>query len=197
MKKNFIILILLNSIIVQGQIEFKGTVKTYEDSLEIPFAIICIDTIDTFKGYSIHQPIDSTNTNWNGNFSIKTEYSGKLNLIIAFMGCVPLTIKNIEVKKNKKVIDFGDIYLPNRGQWVEGYNPPEGESKKEARQRRKKWKKNKELVPINWAGFSPDFFEPYKGMDTIYLEYPLNGMKREFQIKNESLIIDYKEFIKE
>ena len=196
MKTIFTILVILNSIIVLGQIEFKGTVKTYEDSLEIPFAIICIDSIDTFKGFSLHKPIDSTNTNWKGNFTLTTNYSGKLNLIIVSMGCVPLTIKNIELG-NKMAFDFGNIYLPNRGQWFEGYKAPEGETKKETRKKLKEWRKNNEPVPINWAGFSPDFFEPYKGMDTIFLEYPISRTKKLFRIKDESLIIDYKEFIKE
>ncbi|MCF8369677.1 MAG: carboxypeptidase-like regulatory domain-containing protein [Bacteroidales bacterium] len=196
MKKYFIIFIILNSIIAHGQIEFRGTVKTYEDSLKIPFAIICVDTIDTFKGFSNRKPIDSTKSNAEGNFSIKTKYSEKLNLIVAFAGYVPLTIKNIEIENNR-VIDLGNIYLPNRGQWIEGYKPPEGETKRETRKKRKEWRKNNEPVPINWAGFSPDFFESYKGMDMVYLEYPINGIVKEFQIKDESLIIDYKEFIKE
>jgi len=116
-------------------------------------------------------------------------------LIVAFVGNVPLTIKNIEIENNG-VIDLGNIYLPFRGQWVEGYKPPEGETKKEARKREKNWRKKNEPVPINWAGFSPDFFDPYRDKDTIHLEYPLNGTLKEFQIKQESLIIDYKEFLK-
>ncbi|MCD4773317.1 MAG: carboxypeptidase-like regulatory domain-containing protein [Bacteroidales bacterium] len=191
------ILILLNSVFVTGQIVFKGKVKTYEDNQEIPFSLICIDTIETFKGFSIHKPIDTTITNRNGNFIITTNYRKELNLIFAYMGYVPLTVKNIEIEKNNREIDFGIIYLPHRGQWVEGYKPPEGETKKETRKKLKEWRKNNEPVPINWAGFSPDFFEPYKGMDTIYMEYPESGSQKEFQIKNESLIIDYKEFMKE
>lgn len=195
MKTIFTILVILNSLVVLGQNEFKGTVKTYEDSLELPFALICIDTIDTFKGFTVHIPIDSTNSDKQGNFSITTNYPEKLNLIISFMDYVPLTIKNIEIENNT-VIDLGNIYLPNRGQLVEGYRPPEGETKTEARKREKKWKKSNELVPTNWAGFSPDFFDSYRDKDTIQLEYPLNGTLKKFQIKQESLIIDYKEFIK-
>ena len=105
-----------------------------------------------------------------------------------------LTISNIKIDKGNQEIILGDIYLPYRGTWSEGYQPPEGETKKEARKRQRKWKKNNETLPINWAGFTPDFFEPYAGMETIYLDYPPSGMEKEFQIKEENLIIEYSEF---
>lgn len=207
MKILSIILIVLNSILVLGQkelnslfsheqTELRGTLKSYEDGLVLPFANICIDTYDSFKGSSYYRypPMEETNTNEKGNFSITTKLSGKVSLHALYIDYVTLTIKNIEIEKNKNVIDLGIIYLPYRGQWGEGYKPPKGKTKKEARKSRKDWRKE---GLINCSGFSPDFFEPYKGMDTIYLEYPLNGTKKEFQIKGESLIIDYKEFIKE
>ena len=197
MKIIVFILVLLNSLIVTGQIVFKGKVKAYEDNQEIPFSLICIDTIETFKGFSIHKPINTTTANRNGDFSITTNYRKELNLIFTIIGYVPLTIKNIEIEKDKVEIDIGIVYLPFRGQWVEGYEPPKGETKKETRKKRREWRKNNESFPINWAGYSPDFFEPYKGMDTIYMEYPKSGLQKEFRIKNESLIIDYKEFMKE
>ena len=104
MKTTLTISIVLFSLIVSGQIVFTGTVRDYENKEVLPFALVCADTIDIFKGFSIHKPIDTTNANLNGDFVLETQYRKNINLIISFIGYIPLTISNIKIDKGNQEI---------------------------------------------------------------------------------------------
>lgn len=196
MKTFITIVMILYSVTISGQIIIEGTVRDYRTKETRPYALICVDTIDTFVGTSIHKPICTTRAKEDGTFKIETKYRSKINILIVDYEHVSLTIKNVSQENKNQKIDLGDIYVPYRGLYAEGYKPPVGRTRGETRKLTRNWRKNNEPAPTNWAGYSNDFFESFKEMDSILLEYPKNGEKKEFQIKDETLIIRYEEFCK-
>jgi hypothetical protein len=196
MRNLLFLFLILSSLSVSGQIVINGNVKDYHSKETLQGILIYADTIDFYRDKCSLILLDSTHTNSNGYFNLKTNYTQSINLTFSFIGYVSLTIKNIDITEKNQTIELGDIYLPFRGQWIEGYKIPEGETKKEARKRRKEWEKNGGLAPINWAGYSNDFLDSFQGKDNAYIEYPISGSEKYFQRQDIHLIIDYKEFIR-
>jgi hypothetical protein len=189
-----VIIFILLSISVSGQLIITGIVKDYHNQEILPFVSINADTIFYNREKFTLLPPDTATTNLSGCFAIKIKNPKLVNLTFDFIGYVPLTIKSINVEAQNQYIDLGVIYLPFRGHWIEGYKPPKGDSNRQLnRKQRKEWRKSG--IP-NWGGYVDDFLEPYQGKQNIIIEYPLKGSNKNIQLKGERLIIDYEEFIK-
>jgi hypothetical protein len=189
-----LLLLIFLSTTVSGQLTITGIVKDYHSREILPFISINADTIFYNREKLTLVTPDTATTNRNGSFRLKIKNPKLLNLTISFIGYVPLTIKNINVNEHNENLNLGDIYLPFRGQWTEGYRRPNGETyRKTSRKHLKEWRKSE--MP-NWGEFVDDFIKPYQGKENILIEYPLKGSNKHFQLKGERLIIDYEEFIK-
>lgn len=179
---------------VSGQIIITGTIRDYHNQKILPFVSICADTTVFIRDKFALIPPETTNSNLDGQFNIIISRTKSANLTFSFMGYVSLTIKDINVDKNNPNLDLGNIYLPFRGQWIEGYRPPKGETKRQERHKqRREWRQ--EGIP-NSSGFANDFVAPFQGKENIRMEYPLHGSNKNFRLQGECLKIDYEEFIK-
>jgi hypothetical protein len=189
-----LILFTLLTTSVLGQFTITGIVKDYQDKEVLPLVSIKADTTFYYKEKLSLLTSVSTLTNDNGTFTLRFKNLRFVDLTFSFIGYVPLTIKNINVDEQNHNLDLGVVYLPYRGQWFEGYRKiKRGKDKSTIRKERKAWKK--EGIP-NYEGFTNDFLEPYQGNENALIEYPPSGSKKYFLIKNDTLIIDFEEFIK-
>jgi len=194
MKILHVIIYILLSISVSGQLIITGVVKDYHSQEILPFISINADTIPYNREKFTLLPPDTATTNLNGFFTLKIKNPKLVNLTFDFIGYVPLTIKNINLEGRNQNIDLGVIYLPFRGQWIESYKRPTGaERSKTSRKQRREWRKSG--LP-NWGGIVGDFLGPYKGKENLLIEYPDKGSNKHFQLREERLIIDYEEFKK-
>lgn len=186
--------LLLLSSICHGQIVITGTVKDYHSLERLPFVDINADSVVfNYKTFRFIPP-DTTNTNLDGNFHIKIRNCDIVDLTFTHIGYVSLTITDITIDDRNQKLDLGDIYLPYRGQWVEGYRSAKGKKNRKTRKKeRRAWRKHG--VP-NWGGFVNDFLEPFKESENAMIEYPYSGSKKQFQNQNEILVIYFGEFIK-
>lgn len=189
-----VIIFILLSTSVSGQLTITGVVKDYHNLEILPFVSINADTIFYNREKLTLVPPDTATTNLNGCFTLKITNPRLVNLTFDFIEYVPLTIKNISIEGQNQNLDLGIIYLPYRGQWIEGYRRPTSEAKsKTSRKQRREWRRSG--IP-NWGGFVDDFIEPFQGKENILIEYPLKGSKRHFQLRGERLVIEYEEFKK-
>ncbi len=177
-----------------GQTIITGRLRDYHTKEILSFVEINADTIPfNRQKFNLVSP-DTTQTNSDGSFIIRLNNSEQVNLTFSFINYATLTIKNVKIENKNQRLDLGEVYLPSRGQWVEGYRKiKKGKDRSTIQKERKAWKK--EGLP-NCSGFVNDFLAPYERKQNALIEYPPSGSKKCFLIKNDTLIIDFEEFIK-
>jgi hypothetical protein len=178
-----LILLILFATGCLGQTIITGRLRDYHTKEILSFVLITEDSISFFKQRNDLLLAYTTYSDSNGSFMITLNGSGQANLTFSFVGYVSLTIKNIKIISNNKQLDLGDVYLPFRGDFYEGYRFKGRLNRRKAR-------------TLNWSGLDNDFLAPFRGKETALIEYPPSGSKRLFRIKEDTLIIDFEEFIK-